>query len=255
MNFFYIAIKVIILSLLLSSSTFSGTTDGNKDDSIYLNIAKKYKVVHRLHSVNSKNQHTSSASCVLIKDQWIMTAAHVVELHKDDQNFVVVINGKRIPVEKFFLKKEFTLKKFTKFDIALGKLSVKTDSPSVVMSFEKPEVGSLVTICGYGGLGNFDFGVMKNNDGKLRCGFNRIDSYDNHSIITSAKIGSILSSAEYLIVGGDSGGGVFYKGKLVAINSFISSKNGTPRGVWNNECGHISLFYMKRWINTIIAEK
>lgn len=254
MNFLYSIIKIVILFLSLSSIAIAGTTDANKDDSIYLNIAKKYKVVHRLHSVNSQNRYASSASCVLIKDQWIMTAAHVVELHKE-HNFVVIIDGKKIAVKKFFLNKAFDIKKFTKFDIALGKLAVKTNSPSVVMSFEKPKVGSLVTICGYGGLGNFDFGVTENNDGKLRCGFNRIDSYDNHSIITSAKLGSILSSAEYLIVGGDSGGGVFYKGKLVGINSFISSKNGTPRGVWNNECGHVSLFYMKKWINTIIAEK
>lgn len=244
---------ICILSIIICINIcYGGTIDPNKKDDLYLRIASKYDCCYRIHAVSKSNGVSqSTGSCVLIRPNLVMTAAHIPELHKKC-NFCIYDNGRKINITKIYVPKKFDLKKISLNDLAICELSSQASSKPCEISFIKPRANTQVTIAGYGMIGNFNTGALKLNDDRLRAGFNKIDGYNNHCIITSAKLGSILTSAEYLIVGGDSGGGVFLNGKLIAINSYISAKKGSARGYWNNEAGHTSLYYMRGWINTIL---
>lgn len=244
----------LLISICLVSIAYSGTTDPKKPDDLYLRIASKYKCCHRLYSTSkSTGKITSSSSCVLVKPNIVLTAAHIITLH-NDCNFHIDDNGKRIKINKAYVPKIFDIKKVSRNDVAVCILSSQASSEPCEISFIKPSKNTQVTIAGYGMLGDFNTGSLKMNDNKLRAGFNRIDGYENQCMITSAKLGTKLTSAEYIIVGGDSGGGVFLNGKVIGINSYISAKNRTPKGYWNDECGHTTLYYMKSWINTILDQ-
>ena len=158
-----------------------------------------------------------------------------------------------IKIKKIYVPKKFNLNKISYYDIAVCVLDSPASPKPCEISYAKPRPNTQVTIAGFGMLGNFDTGAQKLNDNRLRAGFNRIDGYQNQCMILSAKRNSYMTSAEYLIVGGDSGGGVFLDNKLVAINSYISAKNSRhPNGMWNEESGHTCLYFVHDWINTIL---
>lgn len=231
------------LILLLSGYVFAGTIDPSVSDEKYIEYGKSFNYVVSLcgKSIDNKNY---CASAVVIKPKFILTAAHVVE---GVISGMIVVDDKKYNIEYFIYPKKYDNKQFGLYDIAIGKLS-----EPVELNFYPPlytdndEVGKVCCIAGFGLTGNFNTGAIKSDD-KRRAGSNVIDSIQKDLLLCSPSRTRLKTSLEFLIAGGDSGGGLFIDGKLAGINSCVIADEA-PKSDYLTESGHTRVSKYIDWI-------
>lgn len=244
--------KVLVLLILynfLPIISFGGTIDPYVDDQKYLIYAKDFTYVGRLEG-KYEDESMFSASAVAIDDFNILTAAHVI--HNIRQNTCsVTFNGKKFCITNFNKPKEFDIKKFGHYDIAIGHASQSFDLKFYPTLYtDKDEVGKVCCMAGYGQTGTFISGAIV-MDFKLRAGSNVIDGTFKDLLMCSPSThnSSTRTSLEFLISTGDSGGGLFIGEKLAGINSCILTNDKEANSSYDDASGHTRISEFLDWIN------
>ncbi|NDC96102.1 hypothetical protein EB077_12410, partial [bacterium] len=115
------------------------------------------------------------------------------------------------------------------------------------------EVGRICYMSGFGLTGDFNTGFHK-DDGKRRAGSNIIDKIEKNMLICSPSLESDKTELEFLIAGGDSGGGLFINNKLAGINSCLFARDKKGDASYGDESGHTRISYHIEWIENTIKE-
>jgi hypothetical protein len=242
---------IIILSTTIFSYSQAGTIDPSVSDASYVTYGQKFKcVVHICGQTFDKK--TYCASAVVIKKNWIITAAHVVE---SCEKVKVVVEDKEYCVDQMFIHKDFNDNQFGTADIALGyiKEDINLDFYPELYT-ENNEVGKICCISGFGITGTFNTGSVK-SDHLRRAGSNYIDKIDRDLLICTPSFkGSTRHTVlEFIISHGDSGGGLFIDKKLAGINSCVIAEDKNPNSNYGDEAGHTRVSKFSSWINEVIS--
>jgi hypothetical protein len=235
---------IILLSLSLINTTIAGTIDPKSKDEDHISYGAKYNSVVVLCSL--KNEQLYKASAVIIKPQWILTAAHAVYDHHDHH---IIYNDEKTFIDKIILPTDFNIKKFGYKDLALGRLSKQVVIDICPELYSKTdEIGQITSIVGYGDTGTFSTGSTI-RDNLKRGGTNTIDYIENDLLVCSV-LNIPHTPMEFLIASGDSGGGLFIDNKLAGINSGIWNNNNTtkPKSTYSTQSGHTRISQFKNWI-------
>lgn len=238
----------LILSLCLISHSVAGTIDPSVPDHKYIEYGSHFKYVVKLYGVY-ENKTQFLASAVLIKDNIILTAAHIVKGY--ETSAIKTDSDDEIEVSRFIWPKEYDPDKFGTNDIAIGFLKSKVKLDFYPELYDKDdELDKLCCIAGYGVTGNFINGATT-FDNKKRAGSNIIESIDRELLICkpSKSTDKRRTSLEFIIASGDSGGGLFIDNKLAGINSCVSGDGKESlKSTYATESGHTRVSIHREWI-------
>lgn len=243
----------LITTILLSTNLLGGTRDPFTPDEKYIEYAKDFHYVLSLCGIYEDNS-MFCASAVAISPKFILTAAHVV---KDVKHCGLNINNSKVVlIEKIIYHDDFN-GDFGAGDIAICRLKEPLDLKFYPKLYEdSDEEGKLCCISGYGLSGTFLTGC-KEFDGERRAGSNRIDKiHKNLLICTPSKPKQKgMTTLEFIIGKGDSGGGLFIDGKLAGINSCVLAADGKPDSTYTDESGHTRISQYIDWIKENLDSK
>jgi V8-like Glu-specific endopeptidase len=246
----------MLIGLLITTAiSLAGTIDPSVPDSKYINYGSKFECVVQIYGnclcKGENDPHEFSASAVVIKPHYIITAAHVV---KDTTDVNIKVGQKKYKISKIIVNKDFEKGNFGYNDIALGYCEEEIKISFYPDLYEKnDEVLKVVSICGYGMKGTFSTGTI-NSDGVKRAGSNVIDKIERNCLVCSVDE-KRKTELEFMIGSGDSGGGLFLDGKLAGINSFVSADDGKPSSSYGDECGHTRVSSYINWIKENLKDE
>lgn len=241
-------ILFLVISWIGYSIILAGTIDPNIDDQHYLNYGEKFKCVVSLCGTE-KDDQLYCASGVVIKPNWVLTAAHVIKNAKTGHIFA---NNNKIEVLTFIPHSNFESDNFGYYDIGLVycENNIELDFyPELYTGSD--EVGKVCSLSGYGIKGTFITG-SKIGDNKKRAGSNRVVEIERQLVICNLKDSN--TSMEFLISSGDSGGGLFIDKKLAGIHSCVIATDGNTNSNYSDESGHTRISQHLEWIESIINE-
>lgn len=245
---------LIFLGISSSFPIAAGTIDPQTPDHKYIEFGKQFPGVVRVQAIGKcdnptcpEREHEQMGSAVVIRPNWILSAAHVLKdtreqtVRKDD--------GTMYRLQKVIVHKDFTGENIGWYDIALGYCpdDFKLDFYPALYT-EADELGKSITIAGYGVHGTFSTGATK-GDGKKRGGHNVIDGEERSILICTPSVGSKRMPLEFMIAPGDSGGGMFIGNKLAGINSFLMAKDKNPNGTYGDESAFTRVSIYADWVN------
>jgi hypothetical protein len=245
----------LLFLLLMSGALFGGTRDPKIADQHYVEYGKKFKSVVRIRASGEKGMR-QYASAVIIRPHWVLTAAHVVidtteptVLMNDDKDFYPL--SYMLPHTGFD-----TTAKGNHHDIALG-----YSDKDFGLEFYTPlytntdETDKLATLAGIGLHGTFNTGHTF-SDTTRRAGSNHIERVQDSVLICtpSRNRADRLTSMEFFISPGDSGGGLFIGNELAGIHSFIMASRHSPSSKYDEESGHTRISLYADWVESQIAE-
>jgi hypothetical protein len=244
--------KFIIFYLILffyaTLTTFAGTIDPAVPDHKYIEYGSHFKYVVKLCGMY-EDKTLFCASAVVIRDDIILTAAHVVKGYKT--SVVKTDSLDEIEVNNFIWPKDYDSDKFGTNDIAIGFLKQKLKLDFYPELYDKDdELNKLCCIAGYGITGNFIDGA-KIADNKKRAGSNIIESIDRQLLICkpSKLSDKRRTSLEFIIASGDSGGGLFINNKLAGINScIVGVGKASLKSTYATESCHTRVSIHRDWI-------
>jgi S1-C subfamily serine protease len=236
--------------LFFTSISLAGTIDPSTSDSKYLEYGEKFHSVVKLCCFDGKG--LSCGSAVVIDKEWIITAAHVVE---NCHSWTVTIGDEKYNIDRMITHPEYKPEIFGHDDIALGHLSKPIELDFYPSIYENnDEIGKVCSIAGWGFTGTFNTGA-KTSDGKRRAGSNIIDKIERKVLICSpSKKHEKSTELEFLICGGDSGGGLFIDSKLAGINSSVIGYDGKSNSTYGDEGCHTRVSLYKDWIKKILKD-
>lgn len=238
---------------LASFPAAAGVIRHDLADSNYLSLASQYGSVGRVGITNSG----FVASGVLIAENWVLTAAHLMDNNKAPTTFRLGANS--YGIAERIIHPDYNGNLALGNDIALFRLSTSvTDIAPAALFSGLDEVGGIGTSVGFGMTGNGLTGIdFSAGAGTKRAGNNTVDAlgsvfgldadilvYDFDNPL-GGSINSLGSAdalpMEYLIAFGDSGGGMFQtiggSNVLTGITSFIASVDGATDGTYSDVGG------------------
>jgi hypothetical protein len=252
----YLILSLVIL-LGLSSTAISGTRDPSVPDSKYIAYGKKHQCVVPVRGdllIKQKDGEEAklkaSGSGVIIDKRYILTAAHVVQ--KTEEPYIV-LNGNKIKIEWVLIPKTYKFEVMSENDIALCRLHEDAIIDFYPELYEKDdEIGKICSLAGWGMHGTWNTGTIYDDD-KRRAGSNYIDPIMFHGMLVCSVQGkSTMTSLEYLIGRGDSGGGMFIDKKIAGIHSCIYTGDGKLDSSYKDYSAHTRVSVHHKWIKFII---
>lgn len=237
-----------ILLLCLASSAFAGTTDDGIPDARYVEYGLTFSSYTARVTTISALGDVSVGTCVMIRDRWALTAAHVV--HK--ATAVVITSGSVAWGVEVTHPHESWADVHAEHDIALLRVASSFDRgwyPPLGRNTPKP--GATVCMAGYGSTGRLSQG-FRLADGVLRGGTQLVHGTDRHLIVCVARRGG--TGLPFCIAPGDSGGPMFCDGQLVGIASCIMATKGPAKARVGDESGHTDVTRFREWIEATIAK-
>lgn len=237
-------IQVVLLMVVFwANLALAGSIHENVDDSKYLELGNKYKNVVQL-DIDLGNEVIAIGSGVIIDENWILTAAHGIV---NSSKVIINKDGQRYESTKIIPHKDFDYDKGS-YDIGLVKFNKKfnLDKYPKLCKDDKLE-GKEVIICGYGTIKSANKPDLEKLDMKIRAGSNKIDSIEDHLYICSMSKEN-PTKYEYIISGGDSGGGLFLEDELIGINSCCIGLDGNSDGSYEDQSGHTRIVLFLDWI-------
>jgi hypothetical protein len=215
---------IIALALILFPIiSLAGTIRPDVDDEKYIEYGKKHECVLKVRIKEKTNDKflVGYGSCTMIGPKTMVTAAHIVG--GIDEIYVLSPDGKEIKVKYSAFPSLFKLEKTAeRWDIAVCRLEEEIKLGFYPELYrDKDEIEKVCSIAGFGATGNHDTGVTDRSLQK-RAGSNVIDAIINEMLVCTAG-SERITSLEYLIASGDSGGGLFINKKLAGINSNVAT--------------------------------
>lgn len=249
-------IALFIFWLLVFPANFShlhaGTRDPNTPDSKYVEFGHKFPFVKQIRAIRKHGDKDfyQLGSAVLIKPNWAITAAHVVQ---DTREPVLLMSADVVfPITKVIIHADFAEADVGFHDIALcyspQEFGLKFYTPLYEGS---DELAQPVTIAGYGFTGTYFTGATT-SDSKRRAGHNRIVAIEKAVLICKPNKTNKFP-LDFCIASGDSGGGLFIGNKLAGINSFLAATDKNPDGTYTDEGAHTRVSLYVSWIHGQIA--
>lgn len=240
---------VLFLSLF-NFNTSAGTIDDNQSDDKYVAYGKKHQCVVLFSGIEEKSNKMFFASAVIIKPKIIVTAAHIISEAKEDSSYIV-LNDSKIKIIASIYPSGYNENTFASKDIAVACLENEATIDFYPELYDSSdEIGKICSIAGFGITGTHASGI-KIHDGYKRAGSNIIDGTIEELLICSVNKG-IKTNLEFLIAGGDSGGGLFINKKLAGINSCIMAEDKTLDSNLNDYSGHTRISLYKDWIDSVV---
>ena len=231
-------IFIISMSLILNPIYIqSGVISHCDPDERYLEFAQDYPSVIKITT------EKGFCSGVIIDKEWIITTKHSVQYK---ENVKIIFRDQEFAPQKIIYHKSI--------DVALIKVNLPDINNSEIAKLAplNDMINAVCQIVGYGKTGNGDTGATV-YDLKKRAGNNIViaedDSFINFRFTKDCNI-----KLKILIAHGDSGGGVFVDNKLVAINSFVSAKDGdkSPDSTYGDISGHTKISKIYNWIMSVL---
>jgi|694.fasta_scaffold142110_2 hypothetical protein len=231
--------------LLLNTIAMAGTIDPKAKDLDHVNYGNEYECVVVLHGTTEDNQRYT-ASAVLIKPNWILTAGHIVSHHSDHH---ILYKNQKININKIILPNNFDSNKFGQKDLAICRLESNVDLKKYPELYDTDdEIDKIAGLAGFGNTGTFSSGANI-HDGLKRGGSNIIDKIEDDLLVCSV-LRPPHTKMEFLIAIGDSGGGLFINQKLAGIHSGIWNygNNSKPKSTYSTHSGHTRISIFREWI-------
>ena len=267
MRAFGTAGAVVVVLAVLSGPGVGGVIRDDGSDADHLALAANYPSVGRVNFSTSESQFIASGT--LIADQWVLTAAHVVD---EAEEMTFVVGGQTYMGDKWIPHPLWDGDLPAGYDIALIKLAEPVTDVEPARRYRgRRELGAEMTMVGYGLTGDGLTGYTT-FDGQKRAGNNVIDAvegrsrrqyrlmlcdFDNPSDPADSVFGSAEPvDMEYLIAPGDSGGGAFIEGRhgplLAGVNSLIGAIDGLIDCDYGDISGHTRVSSFNRWIDGVM---
>ena len=247
----------LIIALLVTTHCYAGTIHHSIPDSNYTKYANGINCVVPIKGTFKEENGSTTyfvASCVIIRERWIATAAHVVSFK--GMSYEIKVGDEWIKIREVFIHPEFKVDKFGDADIALGFLDKKAKVDFIPKLYrENNEVNKVACIVGYGTTGNAS-NSSRTSDNKKRAGTNRIiKSYGDALVCNMDRTNPTIY--EFCIMPGDSGGGLFIDKKIAGISSCILNVKGSIKGSYGTESyfTRISSPSVIKWLNFILDDK
>jgi hypothetical protein len=259
----------LVLMVGCVSSASAGTTRHDQDPQAYLDLGGQFTSVGFIEG--STPSFGFTASGILIDDDWVLTAGHVVD---EATSLDFSIGGATYSAASWQAHPKWTGNLWAGYDIGLINL---TDAVPDVTPAERytrrKELGAEATIVGYGLTGTGLTGATT-FDGEKRGGQNVIDvlykdarksqylllcDFDNPLDPTDNAFGSPTPlDLEFLIAPGDSGGGLFLDiggtPLLAGVNSFIGWFDDEGDSDYGDISGHTRVSAFNGWIDDVIGD-
>ena len=254
----------------------AGVIRDDRSDSLYIEKAANalYSSVGQFKSFGPAGNFLASGT--IISNNWVLTAAHVVD---GDPRLEFYIDGIPYTAVSSIAHSKWDGDISKGYDIALVEFGVDFTAmgydPAALYEGSN-EIGKVSTAVGYGTTGTGDTGVVCGDDCfplVKRAGDNMIDAvlstrgrsnrvlltdFDNPSDPSDSSWGSAIPlDLEYLIAPGDSGGGLFIEefGEtfLAGVHSFGWGILDTdPNSNYGDAAGHTRVSSFTGWIDEII---
>lgn len=244
----YLKLITIFFSALLIKYAISGTIDPAINDKKYIEYGEKFDYVVPLCGIYNDGT-MFCASAVMINDNTILTAAHVL---KNCDLCYITHNDKKFEIIDINIHDDFNIAT-GEYDIAIAYSKQGFNLQFYPDLYDNDdEMGKLCSIAGYGLTGDFLTGAIK-YDGKKRAGLNKIDYALDVFLICSP---SIIQDTdlEFCISKGDSGGGLFIDKKLAGINSSMIASKRIPKSQYGDESVHARVSKFIPWIRQKIKD-
>lgn len=286
-------IAIIACGLMLAAhvaSARAGTIRHDRGDSFYRNLAAEPSFAAVGKITGGETGGGFLASGTLVRDQWVLTAAHVVDgvdgFGAGITNLQFQVGGATFTSETWFVHPDWIASGgesnlFAGWDLALVRLNKPVSNVTPVSLFTgSNELGQVSTIVGFGATGTGLTGAQTNTAGVKRAGNNVVDisgtlttsgstvsighermlaiDFDRPAVPSESTLGSPLPlDLEYLTAPGDSGGGLFVEVDGQHLLAGVTSLGSTLDQAANSDYGDRAAFtrvsQFVSWIDETIA--
>ena len=244
-------VSSILLFIIMSFSLMSLIVRHDVPDGRFIALGKQYPQIC----------HLSDGESTLIKENWVVTAAHAAILLNEElengKTPQVSIDNKQYDVEKVILHPNFQISETSiENDIALIQIKGNiTNIPFAKLYDKQNEKGKQITIVGRGDFGTGLTGPQ-NWDKITRAATNRIDEADGQWIIFNFDNPESENTTELEGVSGpgDSGGPAFIDVDDVRYIVGVSSnqQDSGKEGVYGVTEYYARISFYKKWIEKSI---
>lgn len=250
-------VRFVVLSCATYGSLRAGTIDPDTPDSKYVEFGKKF---HNVVGIAAQvpcdkpecpvKSHAHLGSAVVIRPNWLLTAAHVVH---SGTSYRALLAGEEVyDLPHVVWHKDFDDTKFGINDIAIcyspRRLEMEFYPP---LYGKSDELGKPITFAGWGFTGTFHTGAIR-SDGLRRAGHNVISETQRTVLVCEPRRRNKFP-LEFMIAPGDSGGGMFIGNELAGINSFLMARDGKPDGTYTDESAFTRVSLYIDWVDDQIA--
>lgn len=288
-------LSVVLASFLLAaiaSSAYGGTIRHDRDDALYLDLAADAAFDPVGKFTWNEPGFSYLASGTLIRDDWVLTAGHVVGgtdgLGAGVTNMKFFVGGATYTADQWIPHDQWSAsgESLTAgWDIGLVHLATDVNSVTpadLYLPEYGSELGLVGTEVGFGATGTGSTGYQENTAGTKRAGQNILDvvgtaetsgtpnNVFNHSRLMAVDFdnagGGFLNNPygsgtplnlEYLTAPGDSGGGLFVdvegEMKLAGVTSYISAIDFNVNSDYGDIAGFTRVSKFIDWIDDTIG--
>ncbi len=279
-----------LMLIVHHGSASGGTIRHDRADSLYRNLAAETSFAAVGKITGSEPGGGFLASGTLIRDGWVLTAAHVVDgtdgFGAGVSNLRFAVGGASHNADAWFVHPNWVASGgasnlFAGWDLALVRLGQPVNNVTPASLFTGAnELSQVATIVGFGATGTGLTGAQPNSAGTKRAGNNVVDiagtqttpgsaisighsrmlavDFDQPGSASASTLGSSTPlNLEYLAAPGDSGGGLFLdvagQMLLAGVTTLTSTLDGSVNSDYGDRAAFTRVSQFLSWVDEIIT--